>query len=73
MNSVELVKRAVENSSKTENIILDLFGGSGKSLIAAEKTGRTARIIELDPTYCDVIVRRWQEWTGKSAKRKSDG
>jgi DNA modification methylase len=73
MNSVELVERAVENSSKTENIILDLFGGSGKSLIAAEKTGRTARIIELDPTYCDVIVRRWQEWTGKSAKRKSDG
>jgi DNA modification methylase len=73
MNSVELVKRAIENSSKTENIILDLFGGSGTSLIAAEKTGRTARIIELDPTYCDVIVRRWQEWTGKSAKRKSDG
>jgi DNA modification methylase len=73
MKPVELVERAIQNSSTPGDIVLDPFGGSGSSLIAAEKTGRTARIIELDPKYCDVIVRRWQEWTGKSATLKSDG
>jgi DNA modification methylase len=73
MKPVELVERAIQNSSKAGDIVLDPFGGSGSSLIAAEKTGRTARIIELDPKYCDVIVRRWQEWTGKSAVREADG
>ena len=70
---VELVERALENSSRPGNIILDAFGGSGSTLIAAEKTGRIARLIELDPKYCDVIVRRWQEWTGKEAVREADG
>jgi len=72
MKPVELVERAVRNSSKTRDLVLDPFGGSGTTLIACEKSGRRARIIELDPTYVDVIVRRWQEWTGKDATR-ADG
>jgi hypothetical protein len=49
------------------------FGGSGTTLIAAEKTGRVARLMELDAQYCDVIVRRWQDRSGKQATRESDG
>ncbi|MBL0320101.1 MAG: site-specific DNA-methyltransferase [Alphaproteobacteria bacterium] len=67
MKPIELVERAIENSSKSRDIVLDCFGGSGSTLIAAEKTGRSARLIELDPKYCDVIVRRWQEFTGRDA------
>lgn len=67
MKPVALVERAVTNSSKTRDIVLDCFGGSGTTMIAAEKTGRSARLIELDPKYVDVIIRRWQEFTGKSA------
>jgi DNA modification methylase len=62
-----LVERAVRNSSKTRDIVLDPFGGSGSTLIACEKTGRQARLIELDPRYVDVIVKRWQDFTGKTA------
>ncbi len=54
-------------------IIVDLFGGSGSTLIAAEKTGRIARLMELDPKYCDVIVKRWQDFTGKQATLESTG
>jgi DNA modification methylase len=67
MKPVALVERAVRNSSKTRDIILDPFAGSGSTLIACEKAGRQARLIELDPRYCDVIIRRWQEWTGEQA------
>jgi DNA modification methylase len=70
---VELVERAIRNSSRPGAVVLDPFGGSGTTLIAAEKTGRVARLIELDPKYVDVIVRRWQDWTGKQATRESDG
>lgn len=70
---VALVERAVGNSSKSGDAVLDLFGGSGSTLIACEKTGRHARLMELDPRYCDVIVRRWQEYTGKQATLESDG
>ncbi len=73
MKPVELVERAILNSSKLRDIVLDLFGGSGTTLIAAEKSGRQARLIELDPKYVDVIVRRWQEWTGLKATREADG
>ena len=73
MKPVELVERAVRNSSKTQDIVLDPFGGSGTTLIACEKTGRRARLIELDPQYVDVIVRRWQDYTGQAARRASDG
>ena len=67
MKPVELVERAVRNSSKSRDIVLDPFGGSGSTLIACEKSGRRARLIELDPRYVDVIVRRWQEYTGNEA------
>ncbi|MEI3582172.1 MAG: site-specific DNA-methyltransferase [Alphaproteobacteria bacterium] len=68
MKPVELVERAIKNSSRSGDIVLDGFGGSGSTLIAAEKTGRKARLVELDPKFCDVIVRRWEEYTGKKAE-----
>ncbi len=69
MKPVELVERAVRNSSKTRDLVLDPFGGSGSTLIACEKSGRRARLIELDPKYVDVIVKRWEEFTGRKAVR----
>ena len=65
---VALVERAINNSSKGGDLIIDLFGGSGSTMIAAEKIGRQARIMELDPKYCDVIVKRWEDFTGKKAQ-----
>jgi len=65
---IELSERAISNSSKTSDIILDLFLGSGSTLIASEKTGRKCFGMELDPKYCDVIVKRWEEYTGKKAE-----
>ena len=65
---VALVEKAINNSSKGGDIILDLFGGSGSTMIACEKTGRQARLMELDPKYCDVIVKRWEDFTGKKAE-----
>jgi len=73
MKPVELVERAIRNSSRPGNSVLDPFGGSGTTLIAAEKSGRKAFLMELDPKYVDVICRRWQDWTGKLAHRESDG
>jgi DNA modification methylase len=70
---IELPERAINNSSKKDQIILDLFGGSGSTLIACEKTGRKARLMELDPKYCDVIVKRWQDFTGKIATHAETG
>ena len=67
MKPVELVERAIKNSSKTHDIVLDPFGGSGSTLIASEKTKRQARLIELDPKYVDVIIKRWQDFTGEKA------
>lgn len=64
MKPVALIQRNVENSTKPSQIVLDLFGGSGSTLIACEKLGRKARILELDPRYCDVIVSRWAAATG---------
>jgi DNA modification methylase len=64
---VELCERAIKNSSNAGDIVLDLFGGSGSTLIAAEKAGRSARLMELDPKYSDVIVKRWEEFTGQKA------
>ena len=73
MKPVELVERAIKNSSKSRDIVLDLFGGSGTTLIACEKTGRQARLMELDPKFVDVIVKRWEEYTGQQAVRQEDG
>lgn len=70
---VALPEEAIKNSSKGEDVVLDLFGGSGSTLIACEKTGRINRSMELDPKYCDVIVKRWQDFTGKKATLESDG
>jgi DNA modification methylase len=67
MKPVALIEHALGNSSKQGDIVLDVFGGSGSTLIACEKTGRENRSMELDPKYCDVIIRRWQEFTGKQA------
>lgn len=65
---VELPERAITNSTKQGDSVLDLFGGSGSTLIACEKIGRLARVMELDPKYCDVIVKRWEDFTGKKAE-----
>ena len=73
MKPVELVERAVRNSSRPGDIVLDSFGGSGTTMIASEKSDRKARLIELDPKYVDVIVRRWQDYAGTQATRQSDG
>jgi DNA modification methylase len=67
---VELAVRAIQYSSRRGENVLDLFGGSGSTLIAAEQTGRRALLMEIDPLYCDVIVCRWQQYTGTKAKRQ---
>jgi DNA modification methylase len=73
MKPVELIERAIRNSSKSHDTVLDPFAGSGSTLIACEKTDRQARVIELDPKYCDVICRRYQEYSGKHATLEADG
>ena len=73
MKPVALVERAIRNSSRKGDLVFDPFGGSGTTLIAAEKTGRHASLIELDPKYVDVIVRRWQVFTGETAVLESSG
>jgi DNA modification methylase len=70
---VELSERAIKNSTRANNIILDYFGGSGSTLIACEKTNRQARLMELDPKYVDVIVKRWQDFTGLIAVNEKTG
>jgi DNA modification methylase len=66
---VELAARAMEYSSRPGENVLDLFGGSGSTLIAAEQTGRKSFLMELDPLYCDVIVQRYEQFSGKKAER----
>lgn len=73
MKPVALVERAIGNSSRSGAIVLDPFGGSGSTLIACTKTGRQARLMELDPRYVDVAVRRWQDFTGAEATLEGDG
>ena len=73
MKPVELVERAIRNSSRPGDVVMDPFGGSGTTMIAAHKSGRKARLIELDPKYVDVIVRRWQQFAGAQAIRQADG
>lgn len=73
MKPVELFRYLMENSSKKGDVVFDSFGGSGTTLIASEETGRVARLMELDPRYVDVIVKRWQEMTGKEATLEETG
>ncbi len=70
---VELAVRAIQYSSRRGENVLDLFGGSGSTLIAAQRSGRNAYLMELDALYCDVIVRRWEEFTGRKAERQAKG
>jgi DNA modification methylase len=70
---VELIERALVNSSKAGDVVADLFGGSGSTLIACERRNRKSRLMEIDPKYADCIVRRWEEYTGKQAKLDGDG
>jgi len=67
MKPVELVEKALLDGSQVNGIALDLFGGSGTTMIACEKNNRDCRMMELDPKYCDVIIKRWQDFTGKEA------
>jgi site-specific DNA-methyltransferase (adenine-specific) len=69
MKPIDLVERAVANSSNHGEAVLDLFGGSGTTLLACERRERAACLMELDPAYCDVIVERWERYTGRKALR----
>jgi len=73
MKPVELIERALRNSSKAGDMVADFFGGAGSTLIACERCERQARLMEIDPRYADVIVHRWQDYTGKSAQLDGDG
>lgn len=69
MKPIELVARAIQNSSNKNDLVLDLFGGSGSTLIASEQTNRTNYSMELDPKYCQVIINRWEQYTGEKAEK----
>jgi DNA modification methylase len=73
MKPVELFEYQMLNNTKGADIVLDSFGGSGTTMIAAEKHGRHARLMELDPKYCDVIIKRWQDFTGQKAVHAETG
>lgn len=68
MKPIPLIVNAISNSTDKGDVVLDVFGGSGTTMIACEETGRKCRMMELDPHYCDVIIDRWQKHTGKKAE-----
>jgi DNA modification methylase len=68
MKPLKLIGLLIKNSSKRGDIVLDMFGGSGSTLMAAEQLGRTCYMVELDARYCDVIIKRWEEFTGQIAE-----
>jgi DNA modification methylase len=70
---VTLVERALIDSTKPGNIVVDFFGGSGSTLLGCERRGRKARLMEIDPRYADVIIRRWQDYTGQQAYLEGAG
>ena len=73
MKPVALIERMLRNSAKPGQIVLDPFGGSGSTLIACEQIGMSARLMELSPNYADVIVKRWQDFTGRRATHAVTG
>jgi len=73
MKPVELIEYLILNNTKGQDVVLDTFGGSGSTMIASEKNNRHCRMMELDPKYCDVIIKRWQDFTGKEAVMESTG
>lgn len=70
---VALIADALRDCSRRGEVVLDGFGGSGSTLIAAQKTRRKARLIEYDPLYCDTIIKRWETFTGKRARLETCG
>ena len=68
-----MLSEIIQDFSQKEAKILDVFGGSGSTLIASEETGRRCYMMEIDPKYCDVIIRRWQKLTGRSAVLEATG
>ena len=68
MKPVALVGRLIANSSRRGELVLDVFGGSGTTMIAAEQIGRTACLMEISPAYCDIIIDRWEQFTGRRAR-----
>lgn len=73
MKPVRLFERLILNSSRKGEVVLDLFGGSGTTIIAAERCGRKARVMELDPHYCDVIRKRWTKWAKENGRDVGSG
>ena len=73
MKPVDLVSYPILNSSRNGDVVLDTFGGSGSTLIACAKHGREARLLEIDPKYVDVAIRRFQDWSGDKATLDGDG
>ena len=73
MKPVALFAYLIGNSCRVGRVVLDLFAGSGTTIIAAEQTGRQARLLELDPAYCDVVIQRWERFTGRKAERVAHG
>ena len=73
MKPVELVERAIRNSSRKGDLVLDPFGGAGSTLLAAARTGRRSRVVEIDPKYVDVIIRRWEKYSGLHARLDPGG
>lgn len=73
MKPVRLFERLILNSSRKGDVVLDLFGGSGTTIIAAERCGRKARVMELDPHYCDVIRKRWTKWAKENGREVGSG
>ena len=71
MKPIKLLATQIRNSSKKSDIVLDLFGGSGSTLIACEQLNRVCYMMELDPKYCDVIIKRWENLTGQKAVKIS--
>lgn len=69
MKPIELCCKGIENSSPRDGIVLDLFGGSGSTLIACEKVNRKCRMMEIDPKYVDVIIKRWEDFAHGKAKK----
>ncbi len=69
MKPLNIIGKFIKNSSKKNEVVMDLFGGSGSTLMACEKLGRKCRMMEFDPKYVDVIIERWEEMTGEKAER----
>ena len=72
MKPLALVERAIENSSRPGDVVLDLFLGSGSTLIAAERTGRVCYGMEIDPHYASIVIARWEAFTGETARKLGD-